>query len=392
MACVKIWDLNLRHLHAIAFTAELGTIKAAAVAVSLSQPAITQALGRIEAMLGVALFDRRHDGMGTTPAADLLVPRIKAALAHVASPQVTMARLRALLALADSGSYAGASAVTGLAMPSLHRAVSDLALSFRKPLVERRGKAVLLTETGAQLVRTFRLARLELETGLSELAALKGHESRRITIGAMPLSRARVLPAAVARFMKRHPQVKIAILEGSRADLLEPLRNGTIDLTVGALREPLLEPDLAQQPLFDDRPVVIGRPGHPLAARSPSPEDFARFPWVMAAPGAPLRDTWERLFRLAGCPAPEVPVESGSAMIIRQMLIDSDLLTLLSPDQMAVELAAGWLVKIADLPQGFSRTIGVTTRESWRPTVVQAEFLADLAAVAREQRALPALA
>jgi DNA-binding transcriptional LysR family regulator len=379
---MEIWDFNLRHLRAVAFIAELGTINAAAAAVNLTQPAITQALGRIEAMLGEALFERRPGGMSPTPAAELLVPRINSALSRIPGPQVTMARLRALLALADGGSYAAASAATGLAMPSLHRAVSDLALAYRKPLVERRGKAVMLTPAGAQLVRGFRLARLELETGLAELAALQGRETRRITIGAMPLSRARVLPAAAARFLKRHPQVKLAILEGSRAELLEPLRNGAVDFTVGALRDPLIEPDLVQQRLFDDRPVVIGRPGHPLSGIEPSVAQLAGFPWVMAAPGAPLRDTWERLFRSIGSPPPDVPVESGSAMIIRQMLIDSDLLTLLSPDQMAVELAAGWLVKIADLPDGFSRTIGVTTREGWRPTMVQAEFLAELAAVA----------
>lgn len=381
---MEIWSLNLRHLRAIAFIADLGTINAAAAAVNLTQPAITQALSRIEAMLGVSLFDRRHDGMAPTPAANLLVPRVKAALAHVASPSVTMPRLRALLALADSGSYAAASASTGLAMPSLHRAVSDLALSFRKPLVERRGKAVLLTPEGLQLVRGLRLARLELETGLAELAALKGHETRRIVIGAMPLSRARVLPLAAARFLKRRPQVKLSILEGSRADLLEPLRNGAIDFTVGALRDPLIEPDLVQRPLFEDLPVVIGRPGHPLAGKNPSIAELAKYGWVVAAPGAPLRDTWERLFREAGCELPEVPVESGSAMIIRQMILDSDLLTLLSPDQLVVELSAGWLAKIADLPPGFSRTIGITSRESWQSTAVQAEFLADLAGVARE--------
>lgn len=386
---MEIWQLNLRHLRAVVQIAELGTINAAAQAVNLTQPAITQALGRIEGLLGVRLFERSAVGMVPTPAAELLVPRITAALSHIASPQVTTARLRALLALAECGSYAAASASTGLAMPSLHRAVGDLAMSFRQPLVERRGKAVLLTRTGAQLARAFRLAKLELETGLAELAALTGRETRRIVIGAMPLSRARILPAAIARFLRRRPQVRIAVLEGSRAELLEPLRNGAVDFTVGALREPLLEPDLVQHPLFEDRPVVIGRPGHPLAARAPSVAELADHPWVISAPGAPLRDTWERLFRDAGCALPEVPVESGSAMVIRQMLLESDFLTLLSPAQMAVELAAGWLTRIADLPPGFSRTIGVTTRESWRPTAVQAEFLEELATAAQREGGTP---
>ena len=68
-------------------------------------------------------------------------------------------------------------------------------------------------------------------------------------------------------------------------------------------------------------------------------------------------------------------------MTIRQLLMDSDFLTLLSPDQVLVELEAGWLARIADLPEDLDRIIGVTTRNSWNPTRVQSEFLADLEAV-----------
>ncbi len=378
---MEVWDFNLRHLRAIAKIAELGTMNAAAQAVNLTQPAITQALSRIEKMLGATLFERRHNGMATTPAADIYVPRIKAALDHVAGPHVTMSRMRALLALADTGTYAGAGMVTGLSQPSLHRAVSDLSLASRRTLAERRGKIVILTEAGEAMARSFRLARIELETGLAELAAARGHETRRISIGAMPLSRARVLPAAVTRFIQRHPQVRVTIIEGSRAELVEPLRNGAIDVMIGASREPLMEPDLAQKSLFRDSLVAIGRKGHPLAGTKPSVRDLAGYPWVVSSKGAPLRLIWEQLFDRAGVDHPPIPVESGSVMIIRQLLMDSDFLTLLSPHQVAVELEAGWLEQIAELPDDLDRTICVTSRGSWRPTAVQAEFLKDLEAV-----------
>lgn len=375
---VEIWALNLRHLLAVAKIAEMGTMNAAAQAVNLTQPAITQALGRIEDMLGLPLFERRHDGMSPTAAADLFVPRIRAALDHVSSPHVTMARLRALLALADSGSYGGASHKTGLSPPSLHRAVNDLSLSLRRQLVERRGKAVFLTPAGMQLARAFRLARVELAAGISEIEALKGRETRSIVVGAMPLSRARVLPAAITRFLRRHPQVRVSIIEGSRAELVEPLRNGVIDLMVGALRDPLIEPDLVQRPLFQDLPMVIARKGHPLEGHERGLRELAGYPWIVAAPGSPLRDGWEQMFTRAGVRLPPVPIVSGSVMTIRQLLLETDCLTLLSADQVKVELEAGWLTALCSAPAGLERTIGITTRASSRPTAVQAEFLFDL--------------
>ncbi|WP_184801280.1 LysR family transcriptional regulator [Nitrospirillum iridis] len=378
---MDIWNLNLRHLRAVAQIAHLGTTHAAAAAVSLTQSAISQALARLEQVIGTPLFDRSRDGMVATAAADLLVPRIQAALDHIGSAHVTMSRLHAVLALADGGSYAKASALTGLPEASLHRAVNDLAILLRRPLVERRGRVVALTKYGEQLARAFRLAKVELEAGLSEVEALTGHETRRIAIGAMPLSRARVLPRAVSHFLRRHPLVRVSIGEGSRAELVEPLRNGAIDLMIGALREPLLEPDLVQAPLFHDEPAVIGRAGHPLAGIDPHPADLAAYPWIISAPGTPLRGAWERMFGAAGLPLPATPVEAGSVMIIRNLLMDGDFLTLLSPDQIMAETEAGWLAVIAR-PRGLGRTIGITTRASWRPTRVQAEFLDGLRDVA----------
>lgn len=375
---MEIWRLNLRHLQAVAKIAELGTVNAAAEAVNLSQPAITQALGRIEQQLGVTLFERRYDGMVATPAALVLAPRIDGAFRHLSSPHVTMARLRALLALADSGNFAGASKSTGLSVPSLHRAVSDLALAMRRTLVARHGKAVALTEAGLQVARAFHLAKVELETGLSEVEALLGRETRRIAVGAMPLSRARVLPGAITRFRRRHPQVRLTVAEGSHRELVEPLRNGTLDLMIGALREPLVDEDLVQIPLFEDLPVVFGRSGHPLAGRSASVAELACYDWIVPPTGAPLRRSFERFFDEAGVERPEVPIEAGSVMMIRQLLTDGDFLALASPDQVAVELDAGWLTEIARLPPSLGRTIGVITRSSWRPTEVQRRFLDDL--------------
>ncbi|WP_260921547.1 LysR substrate-binding domain-containing protein [Novosphingobium sp. 9] len=382
---MEIWNLNLRHLRAVGKIAELGTVNAAAMAVNLSQPAITQALGRLESQLGMPLFERRHDGMIPTQAGEAFAPRIHAALEHVQSPHVTMSRLRALLALAETGSYAGAGQATGLSLPSIHRAVNDLSLALRRPLVVRRGKVVITTEAGTQLAREFRLAKVELETGLSEIDALRGHETRRITIGAMPLSRARVLPRAVARFMRRRPKVKLTIVEGSRVELVEPLRSGTLDVMVGALRDPLIETDLAQHPLFDDMPAFFGRVGHPLAGSDAGPEQLAAYPIVLPPQGAPLRDSCERFFAAAGVPLPAVPIESGSVMMMRQIMLESDIIALLSPDQVTVEVQAGWLCELGRPPKGFHRTIGMTTRGSLRPTEVQREFFEDLAAAAIEE-------
>ena len=373
---MDLLQLNLRHLHAVARVATLGRIGAAAQAVNLTQPAVTQGLARIEAAVGLPLFERRPDGMVPTAAATVLVPRIEAALTFIASPRVTMAQLRSFISVADAGSYAEAALASGLTQPSLHRAVGDLSVAIGRPLVERRGRGITLTAAGRRTVRAFRLARAEFVAAASELALFKGREAGRITIGAMPLSRARLLPAAVTAFHRRHPSTEIRIIEGSHAELIEPLRDGEIDLLIGALREPGPGSDVEQCALFTDRPVIIGRAGHPLAGQAAVDDaELARYEWTIAAPGTPLRGLWQRMFDRIGVEAPAVPIECGSVIAIRQILLDSDFLTLLSPDQVAAELAAGWLAKICDAPGSLDRTIGITTRRGWRPTALQRAFL-----------------
>ncbi|ALJ14709.1 LysR substrate-binding domain-containing protein [Sphingopyxis macrogoltabida] len=373
---MNIWNLNLRHLKAAAETARLGTISEAARAVHLTQPAVTQALSRLERQVGLPLFERHPGGIRPTEAARLLVPRITAALDLVGSPRVTMAEMHAFIALADAGSYGGASLATGLSQPTLHRGVRDLSVALARSLTERRGRGIALTHQGRRLARNFRLARAELEAGIAEVDALKGQETGRIAIGAMPLSRARILPSAVALFLKQWPEAVVDIVEGSYAELIEPLRDGTLDILVGALRDPGAGDDLVRRRLFDDRPAVIGRHGHPLAGQSKvDMVALASLPWIVPPNGTPLRAQWNRMFDAAGIEKPRVPVECGSVMMIRQILMGSDMLTLLSPDQVAVELEAHWLAHICDAPPDVVRTIGVTHRSQWRPTARQRAFV-----------------
>lgn len=373
-------DFNSRHLRAMVAIVASGRVSSAARAVNLTQPAVTQGLAKLEAQIGMALFHRRPDGMVPTDAAHILARRAEAALRRIGNRHATGAQIRAFLALADAGGYATAATATGLSEASLHRAVGDLSVNLGQRLVERRGRGIALTARGMVVARNFRLALAELRSGTAELAALHGREVGRIVIGAMPLSRARLLPRAISLFHARHPQVDLTIVEGSHAELVGPLRDGEVDLLVGALRADA--PDgIAQQPLFDDRPIIIGRADHPLAANGGAIDagDLASYPWIVPAPGTPLRTLWTSMFATAGVAPPHVPIECGSVIMVRQILIDSDFLTLLSTDQVRVELEAGWLTAIGDVPGDIGRTIGISTRDDWRPTTLQQRFIETLA-------------
>lgn len=379
--------INLRHLRAFVKTYELGTLISAAKAVHITQPAITQGLSRLEDTVGAKLFLRQNDGMRPTDAAKLFYPRAKKAIELIRSQRVTQAQMRAFLAISRDGSYAEASATTGLARASLHRAVTDLEVALSTPLVSKRGRGIEITRTGKQIARRFNLARRELASAQDEIDALKGVNRGRIAIGAMPLCRAKVLPSTIVAFRKRHPSARIFVAEGSHVELVEPLRDGELEILVGALRSPLPGPDLVQTALFDDQPVILARRGHPIHRLS-APEKvstLARYEWCIPQQGVPLRERWEEMFSSAGITAPEVSIECGSVITIRQILMGSDCLTILSPDQVAVELEAGWLKVVGAAPAELVRTIGITHRAGWRPTALQLDFIESLKAICKPE-------
>jgi LysR family transcriptional regulator, regulator for genes of the gallate degradation pathway len=384
------FDLNLRHLRALGPVIAHRSLNRAAEAAGLSQPALTQGLGKMERELGVSLFDRHPDGVMPTPAGSVLAERAQRAFDYLAtaarrsgrggsrgfaSPDrlMTATQLKAFLHFDEAQGFAGAAAASGLSQPAIHRAVRELEQVCATPLAERRGRGMAVTPAGRALARGVRLAAHEIAAGIAEA---RGEEDAagRIAIGAMPLSRALLLPRALALFLAKSPRTVVDVVEGSWRELVDPLLDGVIDLMVGALRENA-PAGVDQVPLFTDRLAIFGRKGHPLHGRAVDLPTLATQQWIVGPAGTPLRSHWEGLF---GQPTLRVPVECGSVMVIRGLLAQSDLLTLLSPDQVALEVEQGMLVRIGPDLADTVRTIGISTRTGWRPTRVQAlmiEFL-----------------
>ncbi len=396
------YDLNLRHLLAVRAIARLGGVSHACAAVHLSQPALTQALVKLERALGQRLFDRRPNGMTPTPAGLELVDRVDRAARELTAGfdalrprngrsgadseallrQTSLTHLRAVIAAVDSGNFVLATRATGLSSPAIHRAVRDFERLTGASLFERRGRTVRPTRVARAIVAAARRAIAEIEAALADLGAAETPGGGRVAIGAMPLARAELAPQAVAAFLRDFPAATVTIVDGAYAELMARLLGGDVDLLIGALRDPNPSPEVVQQPLYDDQLAVIARAGHPLAGRRLAPRDLAAYPWIMAPRGTPMRGVWERFFAEAELAQPAVSVECSSVLAIHGLLMEGDWLTLLSPAQVSREIAAGRLVVLDIAVAGGARTIGTTVRAGWRPSVMQARFLEHLAAKA----------
>lgn len=385
------YDLNLRHLRLLEVIAQAGSLNAAAGVAAISQPALTQALARLERNLGVMLFHRSAAGVRPTIAGKRTLHRVRRALDRIDSAcrlnaraslvevagHLTMSHVRGLVSLAQAHSFSGAAELAKIATPSLHRAVRELERLMGVPLVKQRGRGIEMTAPGSKVARGFRMGLVELSGAIEETADGGGY----LSIGAMPLSRSLLLPATLANLLQQDPALRVDVVEGSYLELVDLLRSGKIDILVGALRD---HPgsDLLQEPLFNDRLTIIGRRAHPLADRTADFEDLAGYPWIVARRASGLLDRWQKMFDQSGKPRPRAPIQCASVALIRGLLVRSDFLTLLSRDQVSAEIDAGTLVAIASCVPDTMRTIGAILRRDWFPTKAQLAFLDCLKLVA----------
>src|SRR6516162_5735435 len=122
---------NLWHLALFDSVVRRGSVSAAARAAHLSQPAVTQAVGHIEAALGARLLQRSYAGLALTALGSAAAQRVdralqmlREAIAAVRSRSVSAAsedalsgitstQLHALIAVVEAGAFARAARRAG---------------------------------------------------------------------------------------------------------------------------------------------------------------------------------------------------------------------------------------------------------------------------------------
>lgn len=388
---------NIRHLRAFIAIVKCKSISKATEIVFLSQPAITQAISKLERALNTKLFDRKSTGMYVTESGNILAVRVIRALdtlldglkeslqynsakkertaAYLLS-LITTTQLKALIAISGSNSFSSAGREVGVSQSSLHRSGRDLESMLGVVLFEKTSLGISPTKAALALTKSAKLAFSEINQAHEEISSLNNIEVGHMVIGSMPLVQTSVLPNAIIDFTARHPDFKFSIYDGPYDDLLSHLRFADVDMLIGALRFPSPSDDVRQEELFPSSVVIVARPEHPfMFAPLLNISMLAKGSWVIPHKGAPTRTIFENLFSEAGIESPTKIVESNSHILIRSLLSGSDHITLISEHQVKQELESGLLTIIPFKVEHVYRAIGITVRKGWKPTPTQKIFL-----------------
>ncbi|WP_244850939.1 LysR family transcriptional regulator [Caballeronia sp. SL2Y3] len=383
--------LNLAYLRAFRLVAQTGSATRAAAALFRAQSAVTRSLQELEAAVGETLFERRPSGMLPTPAGRAVLLRCERIFAELealgqwcsarqsrrrsangnALPAFLLntRRLQLFSALARHRHMPSAAQTLGISQPAVSSAIRIMETGAGMQFFYRSPRGLLLTSEGETFVLHVRRALNELRHIPDDIAALRGTIQGYVTVGALPLGRTLILPGAIARVASQYPGVRIATDESAYEPLVAGLRAGDIDFVLGALRPNDASSGLTNERLMSEDMVVIARRDHPLAkAEGLTLKELSAAQWVLPRSHAPARGMFEAQFKRLRLKPPMPTVETADLAVIRGLLTHTDMLAVVSAQQLHYECESGQLVVLDIAMQNTRRDIGLTLRAGSTPS------------------------
>jgi LysR family cyn operon transcriptional activator len=288
---------------------------------------------------------------------------------------VTIVELRHLhyfLSIAETSSFTRAAASLHVTQPTLSHQIRQLEREIGKPLFDRMGRGVRLTEPGKVLQDYARRAIKEIQSGLRAVAELDGLVHGKLAVGVFRTYSSSPLPDVLAQFSLRHPGVEVTVKQLSLRDIERELVEGGIHIGIGYL--PITSDRLVVDPLFAVPLALVVSKSHPLFRRRKiGIRDLQGQPLVLLSREFPLRQLIER--RLAHHRVtPRIVMEMNANDAVLSTVRSGALATILTARELR---DAGNLRSVMLDDPELSRTAAILwSRDAYRPAAARA--LADL--------------
>ncbi len=226
----------------------------------------------------------------------------------VAKTSLTAARVRALNAVFDEGSYSAAARRLAMTQPAVSQAVQDLEDAFNVQLFERRGRKLMPTEFCMEL------APLTEEIGrLEDAALLLLQRGERLDTGVLRVGFGNLMPglALIGAFQKRFPDIQVQVEYAISANIIDAVLDRRVD--VGILPNVPKDGRFHCKACLTQDVVALIPLGHPLAAsRRVSISDLIGEKLIFHKKGSATQKVVDAAFEKAGLkPRASLVLETG---------------------------------------------------------------------------------
>jgi DNA-binding transcriptional LysR family regulator len=178
---------------------------------------------------------------------------------------VSLRQLRALTAIARTGSFTLAAQQLFITQSALSGLIKELEQTLGVRLVDRSTRRVHLTALGESLVP-------QVDGVLHELDGIlrRVHDHQALRTGAVRLATTQLLastlvPELIAAFQQAHPGIQVSLIDAPADAVMARVFAADADLGISPEREP--NSDITSSPLFNGPFMAVCPMDHPLARR-----------------------------------------------------------------------------------------------------------------------------
>jgi DNA-binding transcriptional LysR family regulator len=231
--------------------------------------------------------------------------------------RIRLRDLHILLAVAERGSMAKASAHLAISHPVVSKTISDLERTLGVRLFDRNSQGVELTNYGRALLECGVTVFDEMRQGLKRIEFLADPASGELRIGCPEITMAGLMPAIVERFARRYPGIRLHVVLANIAMLqFQELRERNVDLLIGRMPQSFVEDDLTAEILFDEPFLAVaGARSRWARRRQLRLDDLIGEPWILPPYDSAAGSLILEIFRAAKLQPPQPGIATLSVQL-----------------------------------------------------------------------------
>lgn len=227
--------------------------------------------------------------------------------------EISLDRLKTLVAVADTGSFADAAQALHLSPPTVSLHISDLEARVGALLLSRKRGHVRPTSVGEALIERARRLLADAERTLEDIERHAQGLAGRVRIGASTGAIAHLLPQALEALRLDHPDIDVQVAILTSQETLSRLHRGALDLGLVALPQSQVK-GVTIKPWRRD-PVMAFLPAHWSGPKSVTPDWLAAQPLILNDSTTRLSRQTAEWFATAGHhPTPRIELNYNDAI------------------------------------------------------------------------------
>jgi DNA-binding transcriptional LysR family regulator len=278
---------------------------------------------------------------------------------------LNLSRLQVLREVLVRGSFSAAAEALSYTQSAISQSIARLEAETGTALVVRDRRGVRPTAAGATLAAHAERIFEQVQAAEADLAAIMGGRAGRLRVASFPSGGAALMPMAVARFRRAHPDVKLTLVEDEPEEIAPRLRAGELALALlfefpGAHRRGQRPGAGLSSTLLLEDPMHVVLPAEHRLAEQPrlTLGDLSSEQWVQTSASSPCARHVVRSCLAAGY-EPDVAFESDDYDTV-QGLVAAGVGVALIPG-LALGAAHSGIVVRSLAPSSPSRRVTVAT-------------------------------